>query len=77
MSTEDNKTPQEQENATEGSTPARQEPVTLNWPTWIGLVVDGSHHIRRLSNEQHAGVSSSSLFASLSNQLCHCLLYTS
>jgi catechol-2,3-dioxygenase len=47
MSTEDNKTPQEQENATEGSTPAEQQRVTLNWPTWVGLVVDDLETQRR------------------------------
>jgi predicted enzyme related to lactoylglutathione lyase len=47
MSTEDNKTSQEQENATEGSTAAEQQHVTLNWPTWVGLVVDDLEAQRR------------------------------
>ena len=47
MSTKDNKTPQEQENATEGSTAAEQQRATLNWPTWIGLVVDDLEAQRR------------------------------
>jgi catechol 2,3-dioxygenase-like lactoylglutathione lyase family enzyme len=47
MSTEDNKTPQEQENAPEGSTAAGQQRVTLNWPRWIGLVVDDLEAQRR------------------------------
>jgi predicted enzyme related to lactoylglutathione lyase len=47
MSTEDNQTPQEQENATEGSTAAGQKPVMLNWPTWMGLVVDDLEAQRR------------------------------
>lgn len=47
MSTEDNQTPQEQENAPEGNTAAGQNQVTLNWPTWIGLVVDDLEAQRR------------------------------
>jgi predicted enzyme related to lactoylglutathione lyase len=47
MSPEDNNLPQEQENAPEGSTPAGQNQVTLNWPTWIGLVVDDLEAQRR------------------------------
>lgn len=43
MSTEENKAIArrsfEQESATRGSTAVEQQRVTLNWPTWVGLVV--------------------------------------
>ena len=51
MATEENKAIArrsfERESATEGSTAAEQKRVTLNWPTWVGLVVEDLEAQRR------------------------------
>ena len=51
MSTEENKAIArrsfEHESAMEGSTAVEQQRVTLNWPTWFGLVIEDREAQRR------------------------------